>query len=684
MRQVIKNRKKNHPMKNDAFKYKSYSKFIFDINPEAIAAIPDSTTDSLLIEMRDFFEAQHLFMMESATERTFTPPYRDHEEIKAYKISGFSNPTMSAFAQSMQSFSFYDNQFDILGTHYINPIAFGGINRYLFVLEDTTFHQKDTTFTIYYRPRSGKSFDGLEGRLYINTNGFAIEKVTAHPYEKSDVDMAIIQEYLFVDDTKWFPSKLSTSLNFRTFTVPGVKDASLIGTGFSSIENIEINPDIKKRFNNNVVIETAEDANELDSLQWNSLRGNELTSKEAETYRVIDSVSQKYKLEKKLEILSTLFEGKVPLNKFNLDLRRVFNFNNYEGFRFGLGLETSKKMMKWATIGGYFGWANRDKEWKYGGFTTFHFNRKTNTQLQLKFQQDLLERGGHTYELKTFNFADAYTYRTYFITSMERQRLGEISFTSDIKANLTARIFGNYQRIGYTQGYLFNPIDTALFTHPEKVDIAETGIELKWNILEKYVRLGDKKVSQGRKFPSISFKASRGISGIYDSQYDYWRLNASVSQRIPLTGIGNFLVNATASRTIGEVPLFLNHVANGTGFDWSVTALYSFETMEPATFYTTEQAAFFTRFVFNSFKTKMDWNEPRISLHHAMGIGRFENRLSHNSDFKTMDKGYYEAGLIIDGLYNTLGLGAFYNYGHYSDSDWRNNITMKLSFKFAI
>ena len=87
---VIENRKKNHPMENDAFRCKSYSKFYVDANRDAIDAIPDSTADSTLIEIKKFFNEQYLFMLESSSTRTFIPPSRDKEEVTAYKVSGFS------------------------------------------------------------------------------------------------------------------------------------------------------------------------------------------------------------------------------------------------------------------------------------------------------------------------------------------------------------------------------------------------------------------------------------------------------------------------------------------------------------------------------------------------------------------------------------------------------------------
>ena len=97
MELAIANRKKNHPMGDDSFTYTSYSKFVFTMDPDALAKIPENTTDSNLISLKSFFGQQHLFMLESTTQKYFEPPYREKEIITAYKVSGFSDPAFSTF-----------------------------------------------------------------------------------------------------------------------------------------------------------------------------------------------------------------------------------------------------------------------------------------------------------------------------------------------------------------------------------------------------------------------------------------------------------------------------------------------------------------------------------------------------------------------------------------------------------
>lgn len=684
MRKVIERRKENHPLKNDAFTYNSYSKFIFDLNQDALAAIPENTTDTNLIDMRDFFGSQHLFMMESSSKRTFIPPYRDKEEILAYKVSGISDPLFSTFANSFQSFSFYENQFDILGKQYVNPIAQGGIERYLFILEDTTIVNADTTFTIFYRPRKGKTFEGMTGRLYINTNGYAIEKVLAEPYNDSTgITLRIVQEYSFENGVKWFPSKLTTEIDMHSLTVSSeIKDAYIIGRGSTYIEGLQLNPEIdKKGMNDNVVIETAENAGELEESEWEKLRKYQITEKESTTYHVIDSIGKAENFDRFLRIAKILGDGKLPLGKFvNLDLQRLLTFSNYEGYRLGAGLETSQNVLKHVQFGGYFAWGTRDKDWKYGGHSTIHLNRRKGIRFDLRYQQDVLERGGTAYH-ETFALVSTELYRYFYLSQMDRQRLGECVFSWDLKSNVEFKAIANYQRIWFTQGYRFAQM-------AENIDLAEAGVELTWNILGKSMIVGNKKVPVGKKYPQVRLKAMKGWKGIAESDLNYLRLNAEISHVTRVSTIGKLKWKIAASKVIGNVPLTLAFNGNGTGQSWNVSVDNTFETMPFGSFFTTEQVSVYTRFMFSAIKTKAKWNEPQFGLHHAFGYGRFANRADHAWTFETMDKGYYEAGLIFNGMLVSsnlsIGLGGFYRYGHYANADWKQNIVPKIVFSLLI
>jgi hypothetical protein len=688
MELAIQNRKKNHPMSDESFKYTSYSKLVITINPDALAAIPDTTTDSSLISMRSFFNKQYLFLMESTTEKSFEPPFREKEEITAYKVSGFTNPLFSTFASELQTFNFYENQFSIFGKSYINPLAFGGVRRYLFILEDQTINGiGDTTFTIRFRPRLGKNFDGLKGVLYINSQGYALEKVIVEPAleDKSQpVAPKVVQEYAYIDQKKWFPVKLSTEAIFKSIIFEeDLKDAYAIGKGTTYIDQIKLGADLKDvRFNAATVV-TKDDAGEKDSVHWQQTRKYELSEKEQNTYKIIDSLGKAENFEKVLSVFSTLAEGKLQTGYIQFDLARLMNFNGYEGFRLGLGIETSNKFSKRFLVGSYVGYGFKDKQLKYGGYSIIKINKTHFVNAHIRFQDDVFERGGTSFYSLEKKLESSTYYRNLYIQNMERQRLAEIGLSAYLTPNLKIYTGINYQRIYLLDNYSIQLAPT-FSTLASPFEVAETVVECIWKIGDKVKYIGEKRISTGSKWPTIRAKAALSIPTIYQSTLHYQRYAMDIYQTIPIRGIGNFSYLVSLGHLAGEVPLYLSFVAPGTGGEWNLSVANTFETVKPSSFYNTSIASNFMRFSFKKIKTGVKWTSPQVNLHHAIGFGTFDQKSAHNFNFQSFSKGYFEGGVLINNLLNIsttgFGIGCFYNYGPYSSA----NALANVMFKFGL
>ncbi len=681
-------RKENDPLRNNSFRYNSYSKFY--LTGETNEPIDrDTLTDTSAIKTLNLLDNQYIFLTETAAERTFSPPSYDKEVVKSYNVSGVKDPLFATLVNQFQSFSFYDNIFTINQQEFINPIAPGGIRRYLFILEDTLIHDdNDTTFTIKYRPRKGKSFEGLEGYLFIHTNNWALEKVIASPYEQGDLfNIKVIQSYEFKNNKKWFPHKLSTEIKFNNFSIGKYSDA--IGRSNLYVKDVQFDIDVNKKMFNPVQIEIEEDAKE-DSALLNSARGTNNSAKELKTYQVIDSIGEANNLDKMLEVFKIISTGKIPIGKFNIPVEKIIDFNQQEGFRLGGGLETNRRLSKWFGIGGYFAYGFRDEEWKWGGDMKFTFDQKRTIQMNLHYSEDLFERGGTQFSSgDNFNLIDQSLYREFFINRFDRQRKAEVTFSGYVRQNLRLSVFGNYKRTWFTDDYAYIPLFDPTSTSTS-FDVAETGIEIKWNIREKLMLLGDQRVSLGTKFPRINFKAAKGWRGIAESQYDYYRLQLSINQDFSIRGLGKLTLSSKSGMTVGNVPLTLHQVQQGTSHkEFSLSVANTFETMFPAEFFSDQQTALFMRFSFLPIKIKSiaDFTQPTFVIHSAAGIGTMTNVNEHvNYNFDVPEEGYYESGLIIENLlvsnFSGLGVGAFYRFGPYAFPEMKDNFVYKLSVTF--
>lgn len=678
-------RKDNDPLRNNSFKYNSFSKFYLTGELKE-GVVRDTISDTSELKMFELLDEQYLFLTETASNRTFSPPSYDKEEVTSYKVSGLNNPMLATLASQLQSFSFYDNIFSIGGSDYINPIAPGGIRRYLFVLEDTLFHGQDTTYTISFRPRKGKNFDGLKGYLFIHTNGWALERVIASPYGESSLgDLKIIQEYRFTNDKKWFPYELSTEINFVGLQLGNYSNT--IGRSSLYIKDVEFDIPVKRGFNP-IQLEVGVDAAN-DTVGLKKARGNESTDKELQTYKVIDSLGEEANFERMAELLSILATGKIPIGKLSIPLRRITDFNQQEGFRLGMGLETNQRFSRVIGMGGYFAYGFRDKSWKWGGDLSVTFHQKRQIAMELRYRDDLFERGGIDFQKDNFDLTGQSLYRNFFINSLDRERFAGVTFSGLVTPNFKVQLVGNYRRIRFTDEYVYAPLFDGINPAADEFDVAETGVIVTWNIREKIMMLGDRRVSMGTKFPRLTFKAMKGWDDIFEGEYDYYRLNLNIDQSFTIRGFGRINLQSTNGMTIGNVPLALQQIQYGTGKNWNLVVPNTFETMQAGEFFSDAQSNLFFRLKFLPLKNKTDWTEPQFVIHSAAGFGTMYNRQDHlNYAFKVPDKGYYESGLIIENLLKSglsgLGIGVFHRYGPYAYPELEDNFVYKLSVTYNL
>ena len=80
--------------------------------------------------------------------------------------------------------------------------------------------------------------------------------------------------------------------------------------------------------------------------------------------------------------------------------------------------------------------------------------------------------------------------------------------------------------------------------------------------------------------------------------------------------------------------------------------------------------------------------QPEFIITTSAGVGKLDHAELHQGvDFKTMEKGFYESGLIMNNLLkvstSTLGVGVFYRYGPYAFDKTSDNVAIKMSFGVA-
>ena len=115
--------------------------------------------------------------------------------------------------------------------------------------------------------------------------------------------------------------------------------------------------------------------------------------------------------------------------------------------------------------------------------------------------------------------------------------------------------------------------------------------------------------------------------------------------------------------------------------------------MDPYEFLSDRYFSIFFRQDFGTLLFKTKWLQPSISLEHNFSIGSLSAmQQPDNIPFNTLEKGYAEAGLIIDNLirlnyfnfaYLGFGGGVYYRYGAYHlPGGVGENMAFRLSVSF--
>ncbi len=711
IRNCVDNRKVNNPEKLISFSYKAYHKMIFTAKSTAehqadsvlrsnhsisIGTNASTTTNTTPEETdtaaeweENFFKSQHLFMMESVTERKFKRPDKNYEKVIGTRVSGLKDPLFALVATQLQSFSFYHPEINILDKNYINPISPGSWNKYFFNIEDTIYKGVDSVYVISFRPFKGKNFDGLRGVLYINTHKYAIQNVIAGPADTTEsIGIKIQQKYNLIDGKYWFPVQLNTNIEFNSISL---NNQALVGIGKSYLKNIKINPPIKKQHFNNVVLDIDRMASKQDSSFWNKNRVLQLDSLELKTYSVIDSIGQAEHLDEKLWILRTLTNGFIPWGPINMEIDKFFQFNEFEGFRMGLSIKTNDRMARWVQLGAYGAWATRDMEWKYGGSLDFTLHRPSETHLYIEYKHDVVESASQ----------ESFSKNTFYNTDLYRNFLvRQMNYTNSLKAELQFRAIPNFSwKIGINvydklENKPYSPPNQVLNPSSASTLFEEAYIETRFAYKEKIIRNPLYQISLGTKYPILNIRYTHGLysntGNISDNPaYDRIDLQLSKSFFIRYLGTSSFTIRGGLIQTDQNMPWYQLYNGRGSYASFYLESPNSFGTMRMNEFLSNQYLSMFYRHNFGTLLFGDKKFVPQPEFISSFTIGSLPNNFSYpNIEYNTLEKGFFESGIMLNSIlksgFSTIGIGAFYRYGAYAFPNEWDNFALKFSLKFVL
>ena len=446
--------------------------------------------------------------------------------------------------------------------------------------------------------------------------------------------------------------------------------------GYSRIDSVTWDEDKDFHFDKTHTVKLAPKADELTDSVWQAVHPEPLDKKEALTYKVIDSLGEKIHLDRAMTYFSKIPEGKIPVGILDFDLKRLFNFNNYENIRLGLGAQTNEHLIKWLSVGGWAGYGFNDAHWKYGGFAELYADHNREFVFKAGYSDDINDPG----RIRMNNELDKNYLNAYLLQRVDETK----TFTLSVRKKLgywALELAGRQQQIKpkYQYALLYDGADYKTFT------ANEASITFRYAYAERTAPFFGSYYSLGSKYPIWYGKVTSGnISGGTNMLEPYTQAVTAVlwHKHINRIGFEHFLLEGGKSWSNGTLPLSKLFAGNGYNYDASSSiSLYTFGgllTMLPYQYYTDQFASFIYRHDFDWKLYKFEIPDtkfssaPNICLQYNVLYGTLNNpQAQQYVHFSVPSTGYNEAGILLNNLarviyanlyYLTLNFGYFYHF----------------------
>ncbi len=716
IKKVIQNKDSNNPQKKlNTFQFKTYNKLLVTANPDSINGRIDSLfvyeklgkrfqkIDSSDYKFKKIIEKQHLFLTEKVSQFQYSKPILK-ETILGTRMAGFKEPIYELLGFSLQSFSIYDNKYELFETKYISPISNNALKDYRYKLLDTTLIDNREVFVVYFKNKKKKKSSGLEGLLYIDTENFAVAKAIMRI--RGVLNISGTHEFQYVSEEKiWFP----IGKNFKIIKGKSKEATTILGGRIQFEAESEETDTIRKKtasdftyltsevhsfdfqYNlplkirkSSVAIDVKEDANTKSETFWNQNRKDTLDNRSQRTYFVLDSIVTKENIEKKIRFGRKVVNGYVPLGPVDFDLRYLLSYNNFEGFRFGLGGISNEKFSKKYRVEGYWAYGLKDETIKYNTGFAGRIGKFSNSWIGASYTDDVREIASTTfaidkrvfklYDPRPINISTFYNYKTWR-GYIETKIIPKTESIWQITHNEITPLFN----------YLFNYKGTLYSSFV----MTTAMVSLQWNPNSDFMQTPNGKLEFEKRFPKFTFQFTKSLKDVWGNDFDFWKIDIRADYEKKYLNGQKSAVLVQAGYTFGDVPIthLYNTSPNNLTKDKileriTIAGKNSFETMYFNEFFSSEFVFFQLKHGFQRVKL-FPKVKPSLVLVTRAAWGNLEKPEQHiGIEYKTLNEGFFESGIELNQIYKGFGLSGFYRYGPNQLSRMEDNIAIKLNFVF--
>jgi hypothetical protein len=710
---AIRRKAINDPQRKlQSFRYKTYDKLVVTANPDSINGKLDSIyayekigkrflkLDSTSFKFKKIIDQQHLYQTEKVSEFKFIKGQSLKETVLATRMAGFKQPLYEFIGLKLQSYSVYTDKIDLFNTKYAGPLSNDAWEDYNYKILDTVTINNRNTYMIYFIPKR-RVKRKLNGILYIDAQNYGVAQAVFRV--RNVIDITSTHYFTYEKDLElWFPDrkvlKIVKGNNKEDLKILGEtikfdavdkhnpnrkKEPSDFVYLYSEAANFDkefnIPLSIRRGF---VAIEIQKKAISRPEEYWNQFRIDTMDTRSMKTYMALDSLVAKSNWEQRIILGKRIINGYLPVGMFDVDLQKIIKYNNYEGFRVGLGGITNDKFAKTFRLSGYGAYGTKDGQFKYSLGAAVRVGDFSNSWIGGSYTDDIQEIASTSFatDKRVFKIYDP---RPINLSTFYNHQ----SWNGYIETKILPKTESMWQltrsRIDPKFNYLYNPDG-----HPYTIfNLTTASVSIQWNPFSDFMQTPEGRIEVEKRFPKFAFQYTQAFNGILGSDFGFGKIDfrAEYEKKYLNGQIGTALLQTGLA--VGNTPLTHLYSTSPNNLDKdgviqriTLAGKNSFETMYFNEFFSSRYVmvqlkhglAKFT--IFRSLKLS-----PMVVTRFAWG--NLDNKSDHMGiQYKTLEKGYYESGLEFNEIFKGFGISTFCRYGPYHLPVFDRNISVKFTF----
>lgn len=562
----------------DQYQYEKYEKLEFDLN----------NVDSVTMKRKLFRGMEFIFDnidTSRITGKTYLPIFineavyneygnnitnKKREDLVANKNSGFeSNQYVIAFVKDLYlEYNIYNNYIKIFDKSFVSPLSKTGPITYNYVLSDSAYIDNKWCYNIVYYPRRKNQLT-FKGDFWVNDSTFAVKEINMQASKSSNVnwikDIYIEQEFDVLNDSVFL---LKRDYMLSDFSIgKKEKNKGMYGHRTTMYRNYQFNIDMGKDFYKEESDMYDEEIYLKSDEYWKENRQEKLDDDELGIYTMLDTLSKVPKFKRLTSLATVLVSGYVEFNNFDFgSIYSTIGKNDVEGLRLRVGGRTYFGPNDLWRLQGYTAYGFKDNQFKYGISGKWMVNKRKRIIISAGNRRDIEQIG---VSLTTTNDILGRTFASStFFTSGDTGKLTSINLTNafmmmEPKKNFAFRVGSSYRTLkSASPTFNLDYYDDDGVVQSE-VKQYEFDFTIKLTPTRETIGYGVERSDVNSDYPTIYLNYTRGLKDVFDSDFDYHRLQLYYNQPILIGGVGRSFITFEAGKIFNKVPLGLLNIVPG-------------------------------------------------------------------------------------------------------------------------